>query len=142
MSGLADIEQLLHPTVMDSLRDAMAPVQCRVWTGDDEFDEFEITTLFPFDTLDTLKRTISLEYKDDTRFLPPFLFVGLEYEGNVFLPLEYIWYPQGVQKASRMIYLPDPRTVSPIKEFFVRSFTIPRIGETTIKESNISLAAV
>ena len=141
MSGLADIEQLLHPTVIDSLRDGMAPVQCRVWRGDDDFDEIELSTLFPFDTLDTLKRSISLEYKDDTRFLPPFLFVGLEYEGEVFLPLEYIWYPQGVQKASRMIYLPDPRSTgtTPIKEFVVRGGGVPTPaanprGRTTIED--------
>ena len=117
----------------------MAPVQCRVWTGEDEFEEIELSTLFPFDTLDTLKRTISLHYKDDTRFLPPFLFVGLEYEGEVFLPLEYIWYPQGVQKASRMIYLPDPRNVTPLKEFFVRGGGVPTPaanprGRTTIED--------
>uniref|UniRef100_A0A6C0K453 Uncharacterized protein n=1 Tax=viral metagenome TaxID=1070528 RepID=A0A6C0K453_9ZZZZ len=137
---LTDINQLLHPTLIDSLQESMPPVSCRMWLGEDEFEDFELT-LFPFDTLDTLKRTISLEYKGDVQFLPSCLFVGMEYEGDVFLPLEYIWYPQGTQRASRMIYLPDPRLAmrEPVKEFVTRGGGVPSPaansrGRTTIED--------
>ena len=34
----SDIEQILYPTILSSLRENVPPVQCMIWKGGDEYD--------------------------------------------------------------------------------------------------------
>ena len=122
MSGLKDMEQLFHPTAITTLKLA-APVSCKIWKQEGEFEKLLLPSIYPFDTLDMIKQSISLLYKDNPKFLPQFLFVGLKQEDDTFTPLEYTWYPPGTQKASRILYLPSPldAMTEPISGFITRS---------------------
>jgi hypothetical protein len=119
MSGIVDIEQLFHPKLVKRL-DA-TPVSCKIWKKEGKYEDIVLDSIYPFDTLETIKQTISRYYKDDTNFLPNFLFVAERTEEG-FQPLEYTWYPIGTQKADRVIYLPSPTEAmqAPVKAFVSR----------------------
>jgi hypothetical protein len=121
MSGLKDMEQLFHPTAIATLKLA-APVSCKIWKQEEEFEKLLLPSIYPFDTLDMIKQSISLVYKDNPKFLPQFLFVGLKQEDGTFTPLEHTWYPPGTQKASRILYLPSPidAMLEPLPAFITR----------------------
>ena len=34
----SDIEQILYPTILSSLRENVPPVQCMIWKGGDDYD--------------------------------------------------------------------------------------------------------
>ena len=55
---MSDIDQILYPTVLTSLREDTPPVKCIVWKGGDEYEVITFDKVYPFDTLDDLKRMI------------------------------------------------------------------------------------
>jgi len=59
MSGLDSLEKLFHPSVVASLKLGLPPVSCKIWKNEDEYEEILLDTLYPFDTLDTIKQTIA-----------------------------------------------------------------------------------
>ena len=54
--GMSDIEQILYPTVLSSLRENTPPVKCIVWKGGDEYEVIQFDKVYPFDTIDDIKR--------------------------------------------------------------------------------------
>jgi hypothetical protein len=97
--------------------------------------------VYPFDTLDTLKQSITLHKEGDEHYLPQYLFIGIRQEDGTYAPLEYTWYPIGVQDADRAIYLPSPleAMAAPVKEFVVRGGGKPSLvlnprGRTMIED--------
>ena len=73
----SDIEQILYPTVLSNLRSNVPPVQCIIWKGNNEYESIEFENVYPFDTIDDIKRMICAYYQPDTTFLPRFTFVGV-----------------------------------------------------------------
>jgi putative multiple sugar transport system ATP-binding protein len=58
----SDIKQILYPEALSNLRENVPPVQCFIWKGrggDDEYDMIELE-VYPFDTIEDIKRNISL----------------------------------------------------------------------------------
>ena len=74
---MSDIEQILYPTVLTSLREDTPPVKCIVWKGKDEYETIEFNKVYPFDTIDDIKRMICNHYEGDSAFIPRFTFVGV-----------------------------------------------------------------
>lgn len=141
MSGLEDIDRLFRPGIIGSLSLDLPPVSCRIWKRDEEYEEISLKTIYPFDTLDTIKQTISLHYKEDKKFNPQFLFVGIQKKDGTFAPLEYTWYPIGTQKAKNILYLPSPvqAMAEPVASFVTRAGNKPSNslnprGRTMIEE--------
>ena len=107
----SDIEQILYPTILSSLRENVPPVQCMIWKGGEEYDMITLDEVYPFDTVDDIKRLISASYENDATFLPRFTFVGIPlgdaaYEETVpsldttYHPIDYLWYPNGTNDAT------------------------------------------
>jgi len=141
MSGLADIDRLFRPGIIGSLTLDLPPVSCRIWKKGDEFEEITLKTLYPFDTLDTIKQTISLQFKEDKKYNPQFLFVATQKKDGTFAPLDYTWYPIGSQKAKNILYLPSPveAMADPVASFVTRGGNKPSNsksprGRTMIEE--------
>jgi hypothetical protein len=114
----SDIDQILYPQPLSSLRENVPPVQCMIWKGDDEYESI-VLEVYPFDTIDDIKRMICEFYKNDPSFLPRFMFVGVplgeaaydEYAPTtetLYLPIDYLWYPNG---KNLIIVLLRPREV-------------------------------
>jgi hypothetical protein len=117
----SDIKQILYPEALSNLRENVPPVQCFIWKGrggDDEYDMIELE-VYPFDTIDDIKRKICAFYENDPTFLPRFMFVGVplgeaaydEYmpELNVlYLPIDYLWYPNGTNDPKQTYQLKHP----------------------------------
>ena len=74
---MSDIEQILYPTVLTSLREDTPPVQCIVWKGGDDYDNIQFDKVYPFDTIDDIKRIICNHYSSDSAFIPKYTFVGV-----------------------------------------------------------------
>ena len=96
---------LLNPRLLPDFREDMPPVRCLLWKGGAEYETllFE-DEVYPFDTLEHIKRLICHAKRGDARFLPRFLFVGIPREEDqpptatadiTYLPLDYLWYPIG-----------------------------------------------
>ena len=77
MSAFEDIGSLLHPTVLEGLRQGTPPVPCTVWHSDGTSETFNIDA-YPFDTLDTVKQLIASRYKTP-EYLPKFTFITLTF---------------------------------------------------------------
>jgi hypothetical protein len=141
MSGLEDIDRLFRPGIIGSLSLDLPPVSCRIWKKGEEYEEITLKTIYPFDTLDTIKQTISLQFKEDKKFNPQFLFVATQKKDGTFAPLDYTWYPIGSQKAKNILYLPSPMEAmaSPVASFVTRGGNRPTNsksprGRTMIEE--------
>jgi hypothetical protein len=115
----SDIEQILYPTILSSLRENVPPVQCMIWKGGDEYDMITFDEVYPFDTVDDIKRLICAYYEDDATFLPRFTFVGIPlgdaaYEetapdvDTMYHPIDYLWYPNGTNDATKTYELKHP----------------------------------
>jgi hypothetical protein len=115
----SDIEQILYPTILSSLRENVPPVQCMIWKGGDDYDMITFDEVYPFDTVDDIKRLICAYYKNDPTFLPRFTFVGIPlgdaaYETTVpslettYHPIDYLWYPDGTNDATMTYDLKHP----------------------------------
>ena len=72
---MSDIEQILYPTVLHSLSD-IPPVKCIICKGND-YETIMLNNVYPFDTIDNMKRMICTHYKEST-FIPRFMFVGVQ----------------------------------------------------------------
>ena len=101
---MSDIEQILYPTVLSSLREDTPPVLCIVWKGGDEYETIQFNKVYPFDTLDDIKRLICNHYESDNAFIPRFTFVGvpigdttytkeLPSLDTTYIPLDWLWFP-------------------------------------------------
>jgi hypothetical protein len=129
----SDIEQILYPTILSSLRENVPPVQCMIWKGGDDYDMITFDEVYPFDTVDDLKRLICAYYEEDATFLPRFMFVGIPlgdaaYEETVpsldttYHPIDYLWYPNGTNDPTMTYALSHPvRTLTKPDMRFVTS---------------------
>jgi len=117
---MSDIDQILYPTVLSSLREDFPPVHCIVWKGATEYESIVFDKVYPFDTLDDLKRLICTHYKSDPSFIPRFTFVGvplgdaayLEEQPTMdttYIPMDYLWYPSGTNDPKLTYILKNPR---------------------------------
>jgi gliding motility-associated-like protein len=52
---MSDIDQILYPTVLTSLREETPPVQCIVWKGRDDYEVIQFDKVYPFDTIDDIR---------------------------------------------------------------------------------------
>ena len=59
---MSDIEQILYPTVLTSFREDVPPVQCIIWKGEDNYETIEFDKVYPFDTIEDIKRMICTYY--------------------------------------------------------------------------------
>ena len=101
---MSDIEQILYPTVLSSFREDIPPVQCIVWKGEDNYELLTFDKVYPFDTVDDIKRLICAHYENNSAFVPQFVFAGVPigdtaYETDIqpslstsYIPLEWLWY--------------------------------------------------
>ena len=110
---MSDIDQILYPTLLSSLRDNMPPVNCIIWKGDKyEKVSFE---MYPFDTIDDIKRMICNHYRDP-QFIPRFMFVGVPLGDSgesvnleqTYVPIDYLWYPNGTNDPKKTYILNNP----------------------------------
>ena len=51
---MSDIEQILYPTVLTSLREDTPPVKCIVWKGKDEYETIEFSEFWGGNNYDTV----------------------------------------------------------------------------------------
>lgn len=118
---MSDIEQILYPTVLSSLREDVPPVQCIVWKGEDNYELLTFDKVYPFDTVDDIKRLICAHYENDPAFIPRFVFAGVPIGDNAYetdtqpslntsyIPLEWLWYPTDTNDARATYILKNPR---------------------------------
>ena len=137
----SDIDQLLRPSRLSSFREDFPPVECKIWKGGKEYEDLTLTSLYPFDTIDTLKRMICHHYKGDLSFFPRFLFVGITLEDAKMMPIDYLWYPPGSkdpQSAYRLqnpvdnLTSPDERFVTSTGEFAAPNMELR--GRSTLEQ--------
>jgi hypothetical protein len=119
---MSDIEQILYPTVLSSLREDTPPVKCIVWKGNNEYETIQFDKVYPFDTIDDIKRLICTHYESDSAFIPKFIFVGVPlgeaaYSEEVpsldsnYIPLEWLWFPTDSNDPKMTYVLNNPRKV-------------------------------
>ena len=106
---MSDIEQILYPTVLYSLHEDIPPVKCIIWNGDD-YETITFDKVYPFDTIDDIKRMICTHYKDNA-FIPRFMFVGVpqDTKNTTYIPADYLWYPNGTNDPKLTYILKNPR---------------------------------
>ncbi len=110
----SDIEQILYPTVLSSLREDLPPVKCIIWRGGNEYEMITFDNMYPFDTIDTVKYMIYNYYKDST-FIPKFTFVGIPNQNEeqpnmdtLYEAIDYLWYPIGTNDPKNRYKLKNP----------------------------------
>ena len=116
-----DINQLVHPEPLSNLKGDMPRVMCIVWKGGNIYDTITIDVLYPFDTIDALKRAIYVHYNDNAAYLPRFVFIGVPTGTDdprldsppgleiKYIPADYLWFPVGKTEARDTIVLQNPR---------------------------------
>jgi hypothetical protein len=149
---MSDIEQILYPTVLSSLREDVPPVRCIVWKGQEDFETITFDKVYPFDTIDDIKRLICTHYENDPAFIPRFTFVGVPLGeaayseeaptlDSTYIPIDWLWYPSGTNDPKMTYILNNPRKV--LKEPDLRfvtsdgSFSSPNYeprGRSTIED--------
>jgi hypothetical protein len=117
---MSDIDQILYPTVLSSFREDISPVKCIVWKGLDEYEVITFDKVYPFDTIDDIKRMICTHYKNQPEFIPRYVFVGVPL-GDVayseekptndisYIPIDWLWYPTGTNDPKLTYILKNPR---------------------------------
>jgi hypothetical protein len=115
----SDIDRILYPTVLESFRQDTPPVECIIWKGNEEYDKITFDKVYPFDTVEHIKRLICNKYRGDSKFIPRFLFIGIpsniqnENEeptmDTLYQPMEFLWYPMGSNDAKKAYFLKNPR---------------------------------
>lgn len=117
---MSDIDQILYPTVLTSLREDVPPVQCIVWKGGEEYESITFDKVYPFDTIDDIKRLICAHYENDPAFIPRFTFVGVPLgeaaysdaqptRDSVYIPLDWLWFPTETNDPTKTYILNSPR---------------------------------
>ena len=119
----SEIDHILHPKVLRSLHQRIPPVHCIIWKGGNRYDTVILdrqtdTQIYPFDTIDTIKRMLCYRFRQDSAFIPRFLFVGVSQENpeskefptedTTYLPIDYLWYPPGSNDPTQPYYLKHP----------------------------------
>jgi hypothetical protein len=119
----SEIDHILHPKVLHSLHQRIPPVHCIIWRGGNRYDTVILdrrtdTQIYPFDTIDTIKRMLCYHFRQDSAFIPRFLFVGVSQENpeskefptedTTYLPIDYLWYPAGSNDPTQPYYLKHP----------------------------------
>ena len=118
----SDINQILYPEPLSNLRENVPPVQCFIWKGGKKYDSIRFDKVYPFDTIDDIKRMICASYENDATFLPRFMFVGVPvgdaaYDDKnfeldtLYLPIDYLWYPNGTNDPKQTYRLKHPSRV-------------------------------
>ena len=133
---MPDIEDyILRPRLLNSLQQDIPPVQCIVWKGGNTYERLVLDKIYPFDTINDIKRMICAHYYPDDKFHPKFLFVGIPSAGGneeaeeerkgpeprtTYLPVDYLWYANGSSKPEDVHHLQNPITnlQQPDKFFF------------------------
>ena len=116
---MSDIEQILYPTVLSSLREDTPPVKCIVWKGDKEYEVIQFDKVYPFDTIDDIKRMICAHYASDPAFIPQFTFVGVPLSDaaysedaptndTTYVPIDWLWYPPDTNDPKMTYILNNP----------------------------------
>ena len=142
----SDINQILYPKILTSLRttstsdfeDYAPPVQCIVWKGGEEFETITFDKVYPFDTIEDIKRMICTHYEKDQHFIPKFTFLGVPlYDAaysnenptldTEYLAADYLWYPTDtiddhtikikVQQVARMMFRIEQLHLVPPRPF-------------------------
>ena len=145
---MANIDHILSPTPLHDLHPS--PVRCLVWKGRNEFEQITLDNVYPFDTIDTLKRLVYNHYKTPT-YLPQFIFMGIPQTGDTdekndtepinakYIPVDFLWYPSGTNKPSDTFQLENPTIHFSDPRFVTRdgSFASPNYenrGRSTIED--------
>lgn len=139
--------EILNPKLLTSLKDSLEPIQCIVWKGG-KYEKISFD-LYPFDTLETLKRNISTHYKDIPYFHINYIFVGipLGWEKNTeptidtrYLPADYYWI-RSAERGGTNVDLSNPRKsiLKPDKQFITPDGSFPELllenlGKGTIED--------
>ena len=141
-----EIDRLLSPQPLRSLRENIPPVQCMIWKGRDRYESITFD-VYPFDTLETIKSMICDRFHEDPSFIPRFTFVGIPMkEGppsldGSYLPLDYLWYENGNNDPTKTHELQHPvRAMQDGDEWFVTangSYSSPNMelrGRSTLED--------
>lgn len=115
----SDIDRILYPTVLESFRQDTPPVQCIIWKGGEEYEKITFDKIYPFDTVEHIKRLICNNYNGDSKFIPRFLFVGIPVTGEeddeepsmetAYQAMDFLWYPMGTNDPKKTYRLKNPR---------------------------------
>jgi hypothetical protein len=116
---MSDIDQILYPTVLTSLREVTPPVNCIVWKGENDYEVIQFDKVYPFDTIDDIKRLICHHYSSDPAFIPRFTFVGVPLGDNAYseetpaldskyIPIDWLWFPQNTNDPKMTYILNNP----------------------------------
>ncbi len=117
---MSDIDQILYPTVLTSLREDVPPVQCIVWKGGEDYESITFDKVYPFDTIDDLKRLVCAYYENDPSFIPRFTFIGVPLGDaaysdatptlqSTYIPLDWLWFPTDTNDPKMTYILNNPR---------------------------------
>ncbi len=145
-----DINQILYPKVLSSLRttstsdfeEQAPPVKCIVWKGRDEYETITFDKVYPFDTIEDVKRMICKYYEKDYNFIPRFVFLGVPVytaysednptEDTEYISADYLWYPDDTKNPADTYILKSP--IKSLKE--VDSRFVTESGEYTSPKYN------
>lgn len=116
---MSDIDQILYPSLLTSFREDIPPVQCIVWKGYEEFENIVFEKVYPFDTIDEIKRMICTYYENDPHFIPKYTFIGFPVGDDLFtdsvpslemkyISLDYLWYKTGENDPKKTWLLNHP----------------------------------
>ena len=144
----SEIDQLFSPPLLSSFREDLPPVQCMIWKGEDEYDTITLDHIYPFDTIDTIKRMICAKYPSDRSFVPRFTFVGVPQNDDssptratTYFPIDYLWFSNESHDARDAYVLAHPlKAIEDGDERFVTSdgsFAAPNYelrGRSTIED--------
>jgi hypothetical protein len=94
-----------------------------IWKGGDRYDRVTFdrrnnTQIYPFDTVDTVKRMLCYHFRQDSSFIPRFVFVGIPKENpyseeaptinTEYVSIDYLWYPTGTNDPTQTYSLLHP----------------------------------
>lgn len=142
---MSDIEQIIYPSLLNNLHGDLSPVKCIIWKGDNTFDTVIFNKIYPFDTIDDIKRMICNYYKNDYAFIPKFTFVGITTNedtipsmDSTYIPLDVLWFPKSSTTSGKInpksaFVLKNPRKV--LKEPDLRFVTSDGSFSSPIMES-------
>ena len=117
----SEIDRILHPRPITNLRQRMPPVTCMIWRGGDRYDKITFDhrnqkQVYPFDTIDTIKRMLCAQFEDDPVFIPRFLFVGVPLQGHFLINLLH-WRQRTIPLTICGIQLDQPIQQKPMRCF-------------------------
>jgi hypothetical protein len=112
----SEIDQLFLPQLLSNFHEDLPPVQCIIWEGREQYKTITLDRIYPFDTIDTIKRMISAKYPNDRTFVPRFTFVGIPQHSDstptmdtTYLPIDYLWYSHESHDPNQTYVLAHPQ---------------------------------